>query len=157
MEEYGCGGLIMSELKTINKFCDSEKLDYFYRYYLYHKFNSDLEEQIANHKKISKSEPSEETISTIKSTLISNSTLSTNVKLAVEQRKRILDKEIKQYRLRQNIKVFSLNVLSGVLASILFTLLIVVVFTLGENQIKSWLNDFNSNTEVQIDNKNQEK
>lgn len=157
MEECGCGGLIMSELKTINKFCDSEKLDSFYKYYLYYKFNSDLEEQIANHKKISKSEPSEETISTIKSTLISNSTLSTNVKLAVEQRKRILDKEIKQYRSGQNIKVFSLNVLSGVLASILFTLLIVVVFTLGENQIKSWLNDFNSNTEVQIDNKNQEK
>lgn len=133
----------MNGYEKIKKYCESAQLDKFYEIFLYHKFEEDYYNQILEYKKNNNNqEPDSSTKQGYESTLLSDSTLSTNIMLANSEKERIISKEIKKVKRKTTGIAFLFNVLAGILASVIFTIMIVVLFTLGQNQIMSWLNDF---------------
>lgn len=40
-----------------------------------------------------------------------------------------------------SVKNFGLSILSGVIASFIFTILLIVILNLAQNQVKGWIND----------------
>ncbi|MFZ4412685.1 MAG: hypothetical protein ACOYOV_06345 [Bacteroidales bacterium] len=86
--------------------------------------------------------PSADTIVGFNTTLLSDMTLSTNVNLSAAELEEFNKKEIEKVKAVNGWKNFGLSTLSSIIGSFLFTLLIIILFLMGESQIKSWINDF---------------
>lgn len=138
---------------TINEFCKKNKHPHIYNRILLHKYYEDFYKIVEDHKKRENKNPSEDTIQGFQSTLLNEMTLQSNIKLATEEIQGYTKKEIDSHKLKISFKEFGFNVFAGVVASILFTLLLILFFYLGKNQINSWLNDLNDNKQ-NIENKN---
>lgn len=125
----------------IMEFCKNKNVSELQSKILLHKFYKDYYEIIDNYKKKENQEPTEEILKGFESTLLSETTLQGNLKLSNEEIEAALSKEIKRHDKLMSLKNFSLSVLSGVIASFLFTILLVVILNLAQNQVKGWIND----------------
>lgn len=157
------GGLLMSNspYNLIGGFCRSRDLNKLYQRILFHRFHEEYQKLIDNYKEREKKDPSDEVKKEYENLLLNENTLTTNVKLATEEINEQIKEQIKKIEHGQSWSNFWTSVLAGVVGSIIFTLLIMISFTLGHNQIKSWINDiYQSDKQIQhtIDEKqNQEE
>ena len=125
----------------IMEFCKSKNVSELQSKILLHKFYKDYYEIIDNYKKKENKEPTEEILEGFESTLLSETTLQGNLKLSEEEIEIALSKEIKKHDRITSAQNFGLSVLSGVLASFIFTILLIVILNLAQNQVKGWIND----------------
>lgn len=65
------------------------------------------------------------------STLLDETTLLGNLKLSEDEIEKALSKEIKKHDKIISVKNFGLSILSGVIASFIFTILLVVILSLA--------------------------
>lgn len=136
--------------KQIKKYCIDKGLSKMHERFLYHKYVEDLDDLIERYRASQGKEPSKDIKEGYVSTLTSHSTLSTNVILADDEIKKITKKEAEKAKMKVSIFTFSMDVVSGVVASIVFSVLLIVVFTLAQSQIKSWVEDlYNNNTQIE--------
>lgn len=125
----------------IMEFCKKKDASELQSKILLHKFYKDYYEIINNYKKREDKEPTEETLEGFESTLLSETTLQGNLKLSEKEIEIALSKEIKKHDRVTSIKNFGLSILSGVIASFIFTILLIVILNLAQNQVKGWIND----------------
>ncbi len=125
----------------ITEFCKNKNVPELQSKILLHKFYKDYYEVIDNYQKKESKEPTKEILEGFESTLLSETTLQGNLKLSEEEIASALSKEIKKHDRLTSIKNFGLSILSGVIASFIFTILLLVILNLAQNQVKGWIND----------------
>lgn len=125
----------------IMEFCQNKDVSELQSKILLHKFYKDYYEVVDNYKKKENKEPTDEILKGFESTLLSETTLQGNLKLSNEEIEAALSKEIKKHERVTSLKNFGLSVLSGVIASFIFTILLIVILNLAQNQVKGWIND----------------
>lgn len=130
--------------KTIKEFCKNNKYPVIYNRILLHKFYEDFYKVTSDHKLKQGIDPSADTITGFQSTLLNDMTLKSNVKLAEDELKTLTSYEVNKFKLIVSFKQFTLDVVSGIIATIIYTVLLILFFYLGKNQINSWLNDLKS-------------
>ena len=131
---------------AISKFCEDNKLSKLHQRILLHKYYEDYYILIEDYRKKENSNPSADTIKGFNSTLLNEMTLKTNVSLANDEIRNYTEKEIAKVKKHQSIKSFWLSVLSSIIGSFLFAILLLIIFTLAQNQVKSWINDLYNNS-----------
>ena len=141
------GGLIMKDkaFETIQKFCVDNKLSKLHERILLHKYYEDYYTLIEDHKKKESCDPSVDTIKGFNATLWNEMTLKTNVTLANDEIKNYTEKEINKIKRTQSNMAFWKSTLSSIVGSIIFTFLLILLFTLAQSQIKTWVNDLYEN------------
>lgn len=130
---------------AISKFCEDNKLSKLHQRILLHKYYEDYYLLIEDYCKKENSNPSADTIKGFNSTLLNEMTLKTNISLANDEIRNYTEKEIAKVKKNQSIKSFWFSVLSSIIGSFLFTILLLIIFTLAQNQVKSWINDLYNN------------
>lgn len=135
---------------TIKKFCEGHNFSKLHERILFHKFYEDFDTITKDYKDNETTDPSEDTIKGFISTLLSEMTLQSNVKLADDEIKSFTRKEIKKLKRVQTFKEFCSSALASIVGSIIFSIILIILFTIAQNQLKSWVNDlYNDNTEIQ--------
>lgn len=125
----------------IMEFCKNKNVPELQSKILLHKFYKDYYDIINNYKNKENKEPTEEILKGFESTLLDETTLQGNLKLSEDEIEKALSKEIKKHDKIVSIKNFGLSVLSGVIASFIFTVLLIVILNLAQNQVKGWIDD----------------
>lgn len=125
----------------IMEFCKTKNASDLQSKILLHKFYKDYYEVIDNYKKKENKEPTKEILEGFESTLLSETTLQGNLKLSEEEIESAFSKEIRKHDKVTSMKNFGLSILSGVIASFLFTILLIIILNLAQNQVKGWIND----------------
>ncbi len=125
----------------IMEFCKNKNVPELQSKILLHKFYKDYYDIINNYKNKENKEPTEEILKGFESTLLDETTLQGNLKLSEDEIEKALSKEIKKHDKIVSIKNFGLSVLSGVIASFIFTVLLIVILHLAQNQVKGWIDD----------------
>lgn len=146
------GGIILnkSPFDYIKDFCKTRNLSKLHERILYHKFQEDFTQFIEDYCKKEGMKPNQDTIKGFESILLSENTLSTNIKLAEDELNEYLNKEISTIKKGQSFKEFGFSVLASVVASFVFTILLIMIFSMGQSQIKSWVNDmYKSDKQIQ--------
>lgn len=143
MKEEGC--MKDDAFVAISKFCEDNKLSKLHQRILLHKYYEDYYILIEDYRKKENSNPSTDTIKGFNSTLLNEMTLKTNISLANDEIKNYTEKEIAKVKKNQFIKSFWFSVLSSIIGSFLFAILLLIIFTLAQNQVKSWINDLYNN------------
>lgn len=134
----------------IVEFCKKKNASELQCKILLHKFYKDFYEIIDDYKNKEKREPTHEIIEGFENTLLSETTLQGNLKLSNEEIEIEFSKQIKKHDRIISIKNFGLSVISGVLASFIFSLLLVLILNLAQNEIKGWINDmYKSQQEIE--------
>jgi hypothetical protein len=128
----------------INNFCQTNTISKVYERMLFHKYHEDLYVLIEDFIKTEKSEPSDDIVRGFKSTLCNEMTLRTNIRLAEDEIKNHTKKELKKFERKQTSSAFWFSTFSSVVASFIFSILLLLIFTVAHSQVKSWLNDLNS-------------
>ena len=136
-----------SPYEEIYEFCRTRNISKIIERILLHKYYENYNQTVENYRKKESQEPSDEIKKGFDTTLLSEATLTTNVQLAEAELKDALEKEIKSSKRKITLKDFSISVGAGVVASFLFTLLLITFLTLGQSQVKSWINDLYLNNE----------
>lgn len=126
----------------IMEFCKNKNVSELQSKILLHKFYKDYYEIIENYKVKEKKEPTDEILKGFESTLLSDTTLQGNLKLSNEEVASALSKEINKHDQIISIKNFGLSIISGVIASFIFTILLFITLNLAQNQIKEWINNW---------------
>lgn len=137
----------------IKEFSKARNLSKLQERILLHKYYEDYFILIDDHKKKNGgNEPSPDTVIGFNSTLLSDMTLSTNINLAEAELESFTKKKLEKVKMANGWKNFGLSTLSSIIGSFLFTLIIILLFLMGESQIKSWIKDFGKEkTEVTQD------
>lgn len=108
---------------------------------LIHSFYQEYDEMISQEKQ-KRSDLSEQEIVGFKNSLLSGINLKKNEEIAIAEIDARLNEKIKWlklgYRVKNGFSVIFLNVIS----SIIFTVLLIIVFALAESQIKPLVNDY---------------
>lgn len=125
----------------IMEFCKNKNVSELQSKILLHKFYKDYYEVIDNYKKKENKEPTEEILKIYENTLLSETTLQGNLKLSEEEIENAFSKELKKHDRLMSFANFWLSVLTGVVASVFFTLLLILVLNLAQSQVKGWIND----------------
>lgn len=125
----------------ITDFCKNKNASELQSKILLHKYYKDYYEVIENYKNKENKEPTSEILEGFESTLLSETTLQGNLKLSEGEIELALSKEIEKHDRIISLKNFSLSVLSGIIASFIFTILLIVILNLAQNQVKGWIND----------------
>lgn len=125
----------------IMEFCKNKNVPELQSKILLHKFYKDYYDIINNYKAKENNEPTEEILKGFESTLLDETTLQGNLKLSEDEIEKALSEEIKKHDKIISIKNFGLSVLSGVIASFIFTILLIVILNLAQNQVKGWIDD----------------
>ncbi|WP_312923212.1 hypothetical protein [Empedobacter brevis] len=134
---------------TVSDFCTKNKLPLIFNRILVHKYYEDYNKIVNDYTIKEKNPPSQDILKGFEATLLSEMTLNSNAKLAEDELQNYTKKEINKYKQEVSIKNFWMNVLSGVVATIIYTLLLLLFFYLGKSQIHSWLNDLNDNDKIE--------
>lgn len=135
----------MTHFEIVKKFCDDKNCSKLTERIIFHKFMEDYNNLIISFKNNEKQEPSADILRGFESTLLSASNLSTYVKLANEELKENLKKELDGNMIKHNFMDFMLSILSSFIASVLFTLLLVWLFSAAQSQIKTWVGELYEN------------
>ena len=134
-----------SPFEHIKKFCRDRNLVKLHERILFHKFNEDFYDLIASYETSENKAPSADIVKGFESTLLSDNTLSTNIRLADEEIDEHIEKEIKKVERKYSFGNFSLSVFASLLASFLFAIILVLIFTVAQSQIRSWVDDLYNN------------
>ena len=135
-------------LEHIRNYCLSEKKTKIIEKIVYHKYNQDLSDLISSYLKNENKDASAEIIEGFKTTLISNNTLSTNIRLAEEEINDIVENKVRLLEKKYKRNDFFRAIIINILSSFIFTLLIILIAIVAENQIKTWIREFGSNNNV---------
>lgn len=141
---------VNNPFQTIKDFCRGEKLNITIERILYHKYQQEINELIQSYKDENNgNKPSDDTIQGFKQTLLSENTLSTNVRLADEEIEDILKDKITAEKRKIGRINFWKSVLSSVVGSFFFVLLLILIFIVAENQVRGLLGtDLNQREEI---------
>lgn len=142
----------LTPFEQIKKFCKDKNLSKLQERIMFHKYTEDYNELISNHIEAEGIEPPDDTLKGFRNTLLSESTLSTNSKLSEDEIKENLKTEIRKAEKKYSRTSFWSSVGAGILASTLFTIMLIVVISLAQSQVKSWVNDLYS-TQTHIEQK----
>ena len=127
-----------SPYQQITGFCQKEKKDKIIERILYHKFMEELTELKDSFKKDNAdNEPPNETLNGYVATLLSANNLTKNIRLAEEELEDALKDKIVKIRRSIGRSNFWKSVLSSVIGSFIFILLLIAIFIVAENQVKS--------------------
>lgn len=127
-----------SPYQQIDEFCQKEKKDKIIERILYHKFMEELTELKDSYKKDNAdNEPPNETLNGYVATLLSANNLTKNIRLAEEELEDALKDKIVKIRRSIGRANFGKSVLSSVIGSFIFILLLIAIFFVAENQVKS--------------------
>lgn len=126
----------------VKEFSTARKLSKLQERILLHKYFEDYFSLVDDYKKKNQgNNPPSDTIVGFNSTLLSDMTLSTNIDLSVSELDSFSKDEIDKVKTKNGWKNFWLSTFSSIVGSFLFTLIIILLFLMGENQIKSWIKD----------------
>lgn len=129
-----------SPYEIVKLYCEKEKKNKIIERILYHKFEEELNELISNFKDINESTPpSSQVRNGYTTTLLSTTNLAKNTRLAEEELEDIFKGKIDAYKKKVGRVSFWKSVWAGIVASFIFTVLLIVIFAVAENQIKSLL------------------
>lgn len=148
IKEVFCLSNSKTPLEHIRNYCLSEKKTKIIEKIVYHKYNQDLSDLISSYLKNENKDASAEIIEGFKTTLISNNTLSTNIRLAEEEINDIVENKVRLLEKKYKRNDFFRAIIINILSSFIFTLLIILIAIVAENQIKTWIREFGSNNNV---------
>ncbi|MBD5347548.1 MAG: hypothetical protein HDR92_10550 [Bacteroides sp.] len=131
--------------EAIFDFCDRNKLSKLHQRVLLHKYYEDYYVLIEDYRNKEKTEPSADTIKGFNSTLLNEMTLKTNVRLADDEIRNYTQKEIDKVTKKQSRKSFWNSVLTSIIGSFIYSVILLLLFTLAHNQVKSWIDDLYKN------------
>jgi hypothetical protein len=145
-----------SPFVIIREYCSKEKTSKLIERILFHKFEEELNELLESYRKDHNGQdPSQDTINGYISTLLSETNLSKNIKLAEEEIREELEDEINKIKKKIGNINFWKSVGASILGSFFFTILLIIIFFIAENQVKSLLHIDNAiNTTQQQINSN---
>jgi hypothetical protein len=127
-----------SPYQLISEYCQKEKKDKIIERILYHKYTEELTELIDSYKKDNDDkEPPADTTNGYTATLLSKINLSKNVRLAEEELEDVLEEKTKKIKSEIGRINFWKSVWASVIASFIFILLLIAIFKVAENQVKS--------------------
>lgn len=126
----------------IKEFSTARNLTKLQERILLHKYYEDFYSLYDDYKRKNQgNNPSNDIIIGFNNTLLSDMTLSTNISLSISELESFTKKEISKVKRVNGLKDFGLSTLSSIVGSFLFTLLIIILFLMGQNQIRSWFTD----------------
>lgn len=137
--------------ERIKTFCETKELSKLQQSILLNKFYENYNAMIDEYKKRQDKDPDQNMLEAYETALLSDTNIQNNIKLVNEEIENVFKDRLKSFKRRTSFKEFSISVLSGVIGSFIFTLLLVLLLQLGQNQIKSWIADWYVN-DVQIEN-----
>lgn len=137
--------------ERIKNYCETKELSKLQQSILLNKFYENYNAMIAEYKKGEGKDPDQNMLEAYETALLSDTNIQNNIKLVNEEIENAFKDRLKLFKLTTSFKEFSISVLSGVIGSFIFTLLLVLFLRLGQNQIKSWIADWYVN-DVQIEN-----
>ena len=139
----------------ISEFCSREKKAKTIERILFHNFNEELNELIESYRKANDNqEPSSETVDGFKVTLLSETNLKKNIRMAEEELEDVLESKIKKMKRKFINTNFWHSVFASVLASFIFVILLILVYIVAENQVRSMLESKPKTESVQQENSN---
>lgn len=131
-----------SAYDRINEFCTSQKdivLLQPERDYVLRKFLDSYYTAMENHKTQTGNEPTQEEIQTILTSLLNKNTLSSYVDSANKYYKDFIENKENDFKKQHNRSSFWKNVLGSVLANLLYSIILIIIFYVAKDQISSWL------------------
>ena len=134
----------MTPYEIIKDYCENKSLSKLYERILFHKYTEEYNNLIIDYKESEKHEPTLDTLKGFESTLLSDNSLSTSVRIAEDDLKEYTKKEVNKALRKYSFKEFCFSTLASIIASILFSLLLIFLFTVASKQIKSYINDLYS-------------
>ena len=137
--------------KRIRNFCKNKNVTKIEQSLIVNKFYEDYYSMIEEHTKNEKGVLTDETCKGFENALLSDVNLQISLKIIKEDIENEYKRRVKIVEIKTSIKEFSVSVLSGVIASFLFTILLIVILNMAQSQVKSWISDWYT-TEKQIEN-----
>ena len=126
-----------SPYKTIKSYCEKEKKNKIIERILFHKFEEELNELIDSYREGNDgSLPSSQTKHGYISTLLSSTNLAKNIRLADEELEAIFKDKIDKYKKNISKTNFWKSVWASIVASFIFIILLIAIFSVAENQVK---------------------
>ena len=126
----------------IAEFCEREKIDKIIERILYHKYNEELTELINSYKTDNHAQdPLPDTIDGFSATLLSEINLRKNIRLAEEELEEIFKDKIKKVKRSISNTDFWKSVLASIVASFIFIIILILMYVVAENQVKSLINN----------------
>ena len=137
--------------ERIKTFCETKELSKLQQSILLNKFYENYNAMIDEYKKSTGKNPDQNMLEAYETALLSDTNIQNNIKLVNEEIENVFKDKLRTFKRTTSLKEFSISVLSGVIGSFIFALLILLLLKLGQNQIKSWVTDWYVN-DVQIEN-----
>ena len=145
----------------ITDFCEKVNVQKTIERILYHKYQEDMNELVQSYRdENNNEEPPQDTIVGFKQSLLSENTLSSNLRLAEEEIESILKEEIKAEKKKMGRVKFWISVGASVVGSFIFIGILIITFAVANNQIKNLLGvesygDQDRTTEIESTNDDQ--
>lgn len=84
------------------------------------------------------------TSTAIQTMLLTDASLLAHVRSAEDALSAQVENEVKRIRKELGTKSFAVSVLSGVVGNVVYSLLLVIIFVLGKDQISTWLSSLSA-------------
>lgn len=127
----------------ISKYCEDKNLSNLKKGYILQKYYEEFY-------KLSKDCKTADEILGTEKTLLSDTTLSSYLIYANNEINNEIDDQVKVYKKERSFKDFGRDILIGVLASAAYTILLILIIILAQNQLKSFVSDlYDGNTRIQ--------
>ena len=132
--------------ERIKEFCSRRNISILHEGILLEKFYKHFDEIINDYKKREGKSPSNEIISGFKNSLLSESILIGNLRLAQDEIKNELEQKMGTHRTQISVKNFFVNVAASVLGAIIFALLLLLFLIIAQNPDNVWVNELMNTT-----------
>ena len=127
-----------TELEVVTEYCNSNGKSSVVGSIAFSIYQQQLEELIADSQNNGEG-LSDNEISTMRTTLLSQNSLSAHVRLAEDQLAEQTRSAIKPLLKKEGFKNFLVSVGASVIASFLYSILLIIIFVVAQEQIASWL------------------
>ena len=128
--------------ERIRDFCKNKDIPKLKQDLMVSRFYENFDLMVTEYRTKEGKEPTDETSDAYEDALLSDVNLQNILKLVDEEIENEFADRTKRVKRQTSFKEFSLSVLSGVIASFLFTILLVIILNLAQSQIKSWISDW---------------
>ena len=127
-----------SPFQRVERYCRDQRKSIAVRNIAYATFQQQFEEFVED-KIRGHNPPDEAQLETIRETLLSDKSIASHVRLAEEILSDATREAFKPFQRRENIKTFWLSAATGIVANVIYSILLIIVFVIAREQIATWL------------------
>ncbi len=127
-----------TELQTVQEYCQQRSKSSVVTSLAYSIYQQQLEELVTENTN-GNAAPTDAEISTMKTTLLSQNSLSAHVRFAEEMLSTEVDKAITPHINKEGSKTFWTSVGGSIVANFIYSILMILLFVVAQDQIGSWL------------------